>query len=347
VRGWPRRVKLLPLASARELGLGSAMPSAIRFTTTGDPSVLRFEPIELTVPGRGEARVRHEAIGVNYIDTYHRSGLYPVSLPSGLGLEGAGIVEEIGPSVDRLRPGDRVAYAGGAIGAYSEQRVIDADRLVRLPERISCDVAAAAMLKGMTVEYLIRRTYPVRPGQTVLWHAAAGGVGLIACQWLKSLGIRVIGTVGNTEKAAVARANGCAETILYRQEDIAKRVKELTDGRGVPVVFDSVGRDTFAPSLDCLEPRGMLVSFGNASGRPELLDLNALAARSLYVTRPALATYTARREELLESASALFAMLDSGAIKISISERFALKHAAEAHKRLEARQTTGSLLLIP
>lgn len=324
------------------------MPNAIRFAQTGDPSVLRLVNVDVPAPGPGEAVVRHEAIGVNFIDTYHRSGLYPVSLPSGLGLEGAGIVVAVGPNVETFKVGERVAYAGGALGAYSERRVIAADRLVHLPDSISFDVAAASMLKGMTVEYLIRRTYPVKSGQTVLWHAAAGGVGLIACQWLKSLGVRVIGTVGSPEKAALAKANGCAETILYREEGIVRRVKELTEGRGVPVVFDSVGKDTFMDSIDCLSPRGMMVTFGNASGKPELMDLNLLSAKgSLFVTRPALGTYTAKREDLLESASALFAVLKFGSVKVQISERLALKDAAEAHRKLEARETTGSLILKP
>lgn len=324
------------------------MPNAIRFAQTGDPSVLRFDAIDLPAPGPGEAVVQNEAIGVNFIDTYHRSGLYPVTLPSGLGLEGAGIVEEIGPGVVGCKVGERVAYCGGALGAYSERRIIAADRLVHLPDSIPFDMAAAAMLKGMTVEYLIRRTYPVKPGQTVLWHAAAGGVGLIACQWLKSLGVRVIGTVGSPEKATLARANGCAETILYREEDFVQRVRELTNGRGVPVVFDSVGRETFLGSLDCLAPRGMMVTFGNASGKPEPLDLNLLSLKgSLYVTRPSLAAYTQARQELLESAEALFAAIKHGSVKIQISERFALRDAAAAHRRLEARQTTGSLILKP
>lgn len=324
------------------------MSNSIRFTKTGDTSVLQIAHTELPPPGPGEVRVRHEAIGVNYIDTYHRSGLYPVELPSGLGVEGAGIVEALGSAVDALRVGERVSYAGGPLGAYSDQRIMPADRLVPIPDGISSDVAAAAMLKGMTVEYLIRRTYPVKSGQTVLWHAAAGGVGLIACQWLKSLGVRVIGTVGSPEKAAIAKAHGCTETILYREEDFVKRVKELTDGRGVPVVFDGVGKDTFNASLDCLEPRGMMVSFGNASGKPDLLDLNVLSAKgSLFVTRPTLFSYTARRADLLESATALFSMLRFGSVKTEISERFALKDAAEAHRRLESRKTTGSLLLKP
>jgi NADPH2:quinone reductase len=324
------------------------MSSAIRFAQTGDPSVLRFEEVAVPEPGPGEALIRHEAIGVNFIDVYHRSGLYPVSLPSGLGLEGAGVVEAVGPNVHHVKRGERVAYAGGAIGAYAERRVIAADRLVHVPDAISCDVAAAAMLKGLTVEYLIQRTYAVKPGQTVLWHAAAGGVGLIACQWLKSLGVRVIGTVGSREKAALAKANGCAETILYREENFVERVRELTGGEGVPVVYDSVGKDTFMGSLDCLSPRGMMVTYGNASGKPDPLDLTILSNKgSLYVTRPSIAAYTAKREELLASANALFSMMRHGTVKIAISERFPLKDAASAHRILESRQSTGSMLLMP
>jgi NADPH:quinone reductase len=324
------------------------MTHAIRFDKTGDPSVLRFDSVDVPAPGSGEAVVRNEAIGVNYIDTYHRSGLYPVALPSGLGLEAAGVVEAVGPNVDGIKVGERVAYAGGALGAYSERRVIAADRLIHLPDSVSFEVAAAAMLKGMTVEYLIRRTYPVKTGQTVLWHAAAGGVGLIACQWLKSLGVRVIGTCGTPEKAALAKANGCAETILYREENFVERVRELTNGKGVPVVFDSVGKDTFHGSLDCLSPRGMMVTFGNASGKPDVLDLNLLSVKgSLFITRPAFGTYTATREELLESATALFAVLKFGTVKINVTERFVLKDAANAHRKLEGRQTKGSLLLMP
>lgn len=324
------------------------MSKAIRFAVTGSPSVLKFESVDVPSPGPGEALVRHEAIGVNYIDTYHRSGLYPVSLPSGLGLEAAGVVEAVGPGVNEVKPGERVVYAGGAVGAYCERRVIAADRLVHLPEDVSFELGAASMLKGMTVEYLIRRTFPVKAGQTVLWHAAAGGVGLIACQWLKSLGVRVIGTVGSPEKAVLAKAHGCAETILYREENFVQRVRELTNGRGVPVVFDSVGKDTFMGSLDCLSPRGMMVTYGNASGKPEPLDLTVLSVKgSLFVTRPSFAAYTNAREELLESAKALFAVLTHGMVKIRVSERFALQDAAEAHRRLESRQTTGSLVLTP
>jgi NADPH:quinone reductase len=325
------------------------MTHAIRISRIGDPNVMCFEAVEVPSPGPLQAVVRHCAIGVNFIDIYHRSGLYPVpGLPSGLGVEAAGVVEAVGADVAELHPGDRVAYAGGPLGAYAERRVISVDRLVKLPDDIEDDVAAAAMLKGMTVEYLIRRTYPVSPGQTVLWHAAAGGVGLIACQWLSKFGVRVIGTVGSPAKADLARANGCAETILYRDEDFVARVRELTSGRGVPVVYDSVGKSTFLGSLDCLEPRGMLVEFGNASGKPEPFDVNLLSTKgSLYLTRPTLFSYTARRGELLASAEALFDVVRSGAVKVHVSERLPLEQAGVAQRRLEARETTGSIVLIP
>lgn len=323
--------------------------NAIRIASYGDPSVLRYESLPVTGPGPGEALVRHTAIGVNFIDTYHRSGLYPLpSLPSGIGVEAAGVVEAVGSGVVEVQRGDRVAYAGGAPGGYSERRCISEERLIQLPDDIDDETVAAALLKGMTVETLIRQTFPVKAGQTVLWHAAAGGVGLIACQWLRSLGIRVIGTVGSEAKAALARENGCSETILYRQEDFVQRVRELTAGSGVPVVFDAVGKATFLKSLDCLEPRGMLVEFGNASGKPDPFDVNLLSAKgSLYVTRPTLFTYTSKRTDLLGCASALFEVLRQGRVKISTSLRLPLSEAAEAHRRLEARETTGSIILVP
>jgi NADPH2:quinone reductase len=283
---------------------------------------------------------------VNFIDTYHRSGLYPVPLPSGLGSEAAGVVEQIGPGVTSVRVGERVAYAGaGAPAAYSEVRLIPADRLVPVPDDITDEVAAAALLKGMTVEFLIHRTFPVQAGQTVLFHAAAGGVGLIACQWLNTLGARVIGVVGSTAKVDVARRHGCQEVLVAGEGKLAERVRELTSGRGVPVVFDSVGKSTFKDSLDCLEPRGMLVSFGNASGKPEPLDIALLAQKgSLYVTRPTLFSYIATREALLASASLLFQAIRDG-LKIEICQRFPLAHAAEAHRALESRGTVGSTVL--
>lgn len=324
------------------------MPIAIRFHQTGGPEVLRVEESDPGAPGPGQARVRHTAIGVNYLDTYHRSGLYPLPLPSGLGSEAAGVVEAVGPGVELVAPGDRVAYAGGPPGSYAQVRLLAADRLVRLPAEVSDAVAAAAMLKGMTVQYLVTRTHAVKPGETVLLHAAAGGVGLIACQWLKALGATVLGTVGSDEKAALARAHGCDHAIVYTREDFPARVRELTAGRGVPVVYDPVGKTTFQGSLDCLAPRGLMVSFGNASGAVPPLDLLQLTARgSLFVTRPSLASYTGTRPELEATAADLFRMLISGKVKVSPSATFPLREAAHAHRELEGRRTTGSLLLQP
>src|SRR5690349_19923373 len=261
------------------------MPKAIRITETGGPEVMRWEDVAVGEPGEGQARIRHTAVGVNFIDTYHRSGLYPIPLPSGLGSEAAGVVEAVGPGVTVIRPGDRVAYAGGPPGSYAEARVMAADRLVPIPDGVTDPTAAAVMLKGMTAQYLIRRTYPVKAGETVLFHAAAGGVGLIACQWLKALGATVIGTVGSNEKAAIARAHGCDFVIVSTREDIPKRVREITGGAGVPVVYDSVGKDTFVASLDCLRPLGLMVSFGNASGKVAPLDIGILSQKgSLYLT---------------------------------------------------------------
>ncbi|MBN1611805.1 MAG: quinone oxidoreductase [Polyangiaceae bacterium] len=325
------------------------MVRAILVRQTGDPDVLRPEQLELAAPRAGEVRIRHQAIGLNYVDTYYRSGLYPLpELPSGLGMEGAGVVEEVGPGVAEVAVGDSVVYASAPLGAYAEARLMPAARVVKLPAGIKPDVAAAAMLKGLTVEYLVRKLYRVERGETVLWHAAAGGVGLIACQWLAHLGVRTIGTVGSEEKAALAREHGCSHTIVYTREDFAARVRELTDGRGVPVVFDSVGRTTLAGSLDCLAPRGLFVSFGNASGKPDPLDLGLLTAKgSLFVTRPTLAHYTATREELLSSAAALFDVIQCGAVRIAASQTWPLEAAAEAHRAMESRTTTGSCLLIP
>ena len=325
------------------------MTKAILIYAHGGTAQMKFEDILETPLGPGQARVRHQAIGVNFIDIYHRSGLYPLpAFPSGLGLEAAGVVEALGDGVTDLRVGDRVAYAGGAIGAYAEVRNIAADRLVKLPDSIPSDTAAAMMLKGMTVEMLIHRVYTVKPGQTVLWHAAAGGVGLIACQWLSQKGVRVIGTVGSDEKAALARANGCAETIVYTRENFVERVLELTQGHKVPVVYDSVGKSTFLGSLDCLQPRGMYIGFGNASGKPDPFDISQLAPKgSLYLTRPTLFTYTAAREDLLSSAANLFEVVSQGAVKIHISKRFSLADAPLAHGHLESRQSSGSLLLLP
>ncbi|HWQ38794.1 MAG TPA: quinone oxidoreductase [Burkholderiales bacterium] len=324
------------------------MTKAVRFHKTGGPEVLVYEDVAVGEPGAGEVRVRHTAIGLNFIDTYHRSGLYPLPLPSGLGLEAAGIVEAVGPGVAHVKAGDRVAYAGGAPGAYSEIRVMPADKLVRVPAGITDQQAAAMMLKGLTVWYLIHRTYRVEKGETVLWHAAAGGVGLIACQWLKALGVTVIGTVGSDEKAKIAKAHGCDHTIVYTRENFVERVKEITGGRKVPVVYDSVGKDTFMGSLDCLMPRGLLCVFGNGSGPVSAFDLNLLAAKgSLYVTRPTLMTYTARREDLEEGASRLFDVVKSGKVKIEINQTYKLADAAQAHRDLEGRKTTGSTVLLP
>jgi NADPH:quinone reductase len=324
------------------------MPKAIRIHQTGGPEVLVWEEVAVGEPGPGQARVRQHAAGLNFIDIYQRNGLYPVTLPSVLGLEGAGVVEAIGAGVSEVAPGDRVAYAGPPIGAYAEVRLMPADRLVRLPDAISFETAAAMMLKGMTAEYLIRRTFKVEPGMTVLFHAAAGGVGLIACQWLRALGATVIGTVGSDEKAARALAHGCAHAIIYTRENFVARVKELTSGRGVPVVSDSVGQDTYLGSLDCLAPRGIYVNFGNASGPIPAIEPLLLSQKgSLYLTRPSLNHYIAQRAELLASTRELFAVVVSGQVKISIGQRFPLAEAAAAHRALESRQTTGSTLLLP
>lgn len=324
------------------------MPKTIRVHETGGPEVLRLEDLPLGEPGPGQALVRQSVVGLNFIDTYHRSGLYPLpSLPHGIGQEAAGVVERVGPGVVEVRPGDRVAYAGGPPGAYAEARLYAADRLVVLPESIADDTAAAMMLKGMTVEYLIHRCRPVRAGETVLFHAAAGGVGLIACQWLAHLGVTVIGTVGSREKAELAKAHGCTHPIVYTEEDFVTRVRELTQGAGVPVVFDSVGRSTFKGSLDCLSPRGMLVGFGNASGKPEPFDMQLLSTKgSLYLTRPMLFSYTAKREDLVASADKLFDVVQRGIVKLEVRQRWALSQAVEAHQALEARATTGSSVLV-
>jgi len=324
------------------------MTKAIRIHRNGDTEVLQWEDVEVGDPAAGQVRVRQTAIGLNYIDIYHRTGLYPLPLPSGLGLEAAGVVEAVGEGVVHVKVGDRVAYAGGPPGAYSEARVMPAAPLVRLPDSIPDQLAAAALLQGMTAQYLIRRTYKVKAGDTVLWHAAAGGVGLIACQWLKSLGVTVIGTVGTEEKAALAMANGCAHTILYKQENVAQRVREITGGIGVPVVFDSVGKDTWESSLDSLQPLGTMVSFGNASGNVPPFSIGQLAAKgSLFVTRPILATYVGKREDLEATASDLFNVLASGIVKVEVRQTYRLENAAQAHADLEARLTIGSSVLIP
>jgi NADPH2:quinone reductase len=325
------------------------MTRAIRIHRTGGPEVLQLDNVDLGTPGPGQALVRHKAIGINFIDAYHRSGLYPLpSLPHGIGGEGAGVVEAVGSGVTLAKPGDRVAYAGVAPGSYAEARLVPAERLVPLPDGIDDRTAAAMMLKGMTVEYLVRRTFKVEPGMTVLFHAAAGGVGLIACQWLKHLGATVIGTVGSDAKAALARAHGCDHPIVYTRDNVVEKVRALTSGRGVPVVYDGVGRSTFEMSLDCLARRGMLVGFGNASGAAAPLDPLVLSLKgSLYLTRPTLKDYTVTREELLASAGALFDVVRKGAVKIEVRRTWPLAEAAAAHRALEARETTGSSVLLP
>jgi NADPH2:quinone reductase len=324
------------------------MPHAIRIHKTGGPEVLQWEEVAVGDPGPGEARVRHTAIGLNFIDTYQRSGLYKLALPSGLGGEGAGVVEAVGPGVADVKPGDRVAYCGGPPGAYSEVRVMPADRLVKLPEGVSERTAATLMLKGLTVQYLLRQTFPLKGGETILFHAAAGGVGSIACQWTRALGVTMIGTVGSDEKAAIAKANGCAHVIVYTRENFVERVKEITGGKGVPVVYDAVGKDTFPASLDCLSPRGMFVSFGNSSGPIAAFDILLLSQKgSLYVTRPTLVTYTATRAALLTMAAEMFELVKAGKIVSEARQTYPLKDAAQAHRALEARKTTGSTLLLP
>lgn len=321
---------------------------AIRFEKTGGPEVMHLEDITLSAPRPGEVRVHHTAVGVNFIDTYHRSGLYPVSLPSGLGLEAAGTVEALGDGVSNLNIGDRVAYCSGPIGAYAEANNVPADRVVKVPHGISDEVAAAALLKGLTAHYLLKRTYEVQAGQMVLVHSAAGGVGLIACQWAKQLGAAVIGTVGAEEKVALAQANGCTHVLNLKNDDWSKRVRELTGGDGVPVVYDSIGKDTFMGSLDCLAIRGMMVSFGNSSGAAPAFEPGLLSAKgSLYLTRPKLTDYTRTAKELQDGADDLFAVIGSGAVKITINQRFPLAQAREAHEALHSRATTGATILVP
>ena len=324
------------------------MTHAVRIHETGGPEVLRWEAIDVPDPGPGEALIRQTAAGLNFIDVYFRTGLYPApSFPATIGNEGAGVVEAVGEGVTEVAVGDRVAYCMN-LGSYTELRVIASHQLVRIPDGISDEQAAAVLLKGCTVQYLVRRTYAVQRGDTVLFHAAAGGCGLIACQWLKHLGATVIGTVGTREKAELARAHGCDHPIVYTEESFVDRVKELTGGQGVPVVYDSVGRDTFDDSLRCLRPRGLMVSFGNASGAVEPFRPGVLAAKgSLYLTRPTLATYTATRDELEATTSELFDVIGQGAVRIEVGQRYALRDAAQAHRDLEARRTTGSTVLLP
>lgn len=321
------------------------MTHAIRIHETGGPEVLKWEEVEVGDPGPGQVRLRQEAVGLNFIDIYHRKGIYPQTLPFTPGVEGAGVVEAVGPTVTSVKPGDRVAYAG-AIGSYAEQRLIAADRLVQLPDPISSEQAGAMMLQGLTAHMLIRQIHAVKPGETILIQAAAGGVGLIVCQWAKALDATVIGTVGSEEKAELARAHGCDHPILYKQVDFVAEVDRITGGKKLPVVYDGVGKDTFLKSLDCLAPRGMMVSFGGASGAPEPIAPGVLSQKgSLFLTRPTLFDYIADRSELEQSAQALFDVVASGKVKVEVKQRFALRDAADAHRALEGRRTTGSTVL--
>ena len=321
---------------------------AIKFHKTGGPEVMQYEDITLDAPGPGEVRLRHTAIGVNYLDTYYRSGAYPLPLPSGLGSEAAGVVEAVGEGVTTLKVGDRVAYRAGPIGSYSQARNMPANRLSKLPDTISDETAAAMMLKGMTVRYLLRETYKVKAGETILWHAVAGGVGLIAVQWAKHLGVRVIGTTSSPEKAALAKSMGCDEVINYTSENVAERVRELTDGKGVPVVYDGVGQATLNASLDSLSPFGLLVNFGSASGPVTGFDTGILAAKgSLYLTRPGLNTYVDSDEALQANVADLFDVVGSGAVRIEVNQTYPLADAVKAHQDLEGRKTTGSTILLP
>ncbi|MCH2202873.1 MAG: quinone oxidoreductase [Fuerstiella sp.] len=325
------------------------MSKAIRIHETGGPEVLRWEDVEVANPAAGEVRLRQTAVGLNFIDTYHRTGLYPVdSLPTAIGMEGAGVVEETGEDVRDLEVGDRVAYAGGPIGSYAEERIMPAARLVKLPNGVDDQQGAALMLKGLTTHYLIRRCYPVKSGDTILIHAAAGGVGLLLCQWAKHLGATVIGTVSTPEKAELAGSHGCDHPILYDEENFVDRVRELTNGEGVPVVYDSVGRDTFDSSLNCLRPLGLMVTFGQSSGSVPPLAVHELTSHgSLFLTRPTLATYTATRQQLTTNADELFSVVENGAVRIEINQTYALQEAAQAHRDLENRKTTGATVLLP
>ncbi len=323
------------------------MPYAIRIHEFGGADKLQWEEVNVGEPGPGQVRVRHTAVGLNYIDTYHRTGLYPNQLPLTLGSEGAGVVEAVGPKVKDLKVGDRVAYAG-AIGAYSEVALRPAEKLVKLPSGIDDKTAAAMMLKGMTAWYLCRRTYRVKSGDTIVVHAAAGGVGQILCQWAKKLGATVIGTVGSEEKAALAKKAGCKHVIVTSKEKISERVRAITKGKGVPVVYDGIGKDTFTESLDCLAPLGLMVSFGNASGAVAPVNIGVLAQKgSLFLTRPTLVNYTATREDLLMAARELFSVVKSGAVNIKVNQTYPLREAAQAHNDLESRKTTGSTVLVP
>ena len=323
------------------------MPKAVRFHKQGGPEVLQYEEVPVGDPGPGQARIRHTAIGVNFVDTYQRSGLYPQQLPMVAGNEAAGVVEAVGSGVNELKAGDRVAYTG-LPGSYCDVRVVPADRLVKLPQGITEEQAASMMLKGLTVHYLIHTTYPVKKGETVLWHAAAGGVGLIACQWLKSMGVTVIGTAGSDEKASLAKAHGAEHVINYSRENFVERVQSITGGKKVPAVYDAVGKTTWEGSLECLGPRGLMVSFGNASGPVAPVNLGILSAKgSLYVTRPTLGTHIATRADLVARSNDLFEVVKSGKVKIETTKRYKLADAQQAHRDLEARKTTGSIVLQP
>jgi NADPH2:quinone reductase len=323
------------------------MSHAIQVHKPGGPEAMLWEEVQVGDPGKGQVRLRQSAVGLNYIDVYFRTGMYPApSSPFTPGMEGVGVVEAVGAGVHNVSIGDRVAY-GKNLGGYAEVRLIDADFVIPLPDDISDETAAAMMLQGMTTEYLLERCFPVHKGQTILFHAAAGGVGLMVCQWARALGAHVIGTVGSPEKARLAQAHGCEHTILYRDEDFVAQVKELTGGKGVPVVYDGVGKDTFMKSLDCLQPRGMMVSFGNASGKVDPLEIGVLSAKgSLYVTRPTLMSYTATPEDFRTSANRVISMVQDGHLKIEVHQTFPLRDAAEAHRALEGRATTGSTVLI-
>jgi len=324
------------------------MIKAIRFEKTGGSDVLQYVDYDLPPPAKGQVQVRHSAIGVNFIDTYHRTGLYPLPLPSGLGSEAAGTVAVVGEGVTSFKVGDRVGYFGHAIGSYAEANNVPADKLVHLPAGISDEVAAAVLLKGMTAQYLLRRIHPVKAGETIVFHAAAGGVGQIGCQWAKYLGATVIGSTTSPDKVALARANGCAHVLNTHEAGWEKKVREITGGKGVPVVYDSIGKDTFLAGLDCLQPRGIMVTYGNASGPVDPFSPSILASKgSLFVTRPTLAHYTRTAQELQETADDLFAVISSGAVKIAINQRFALKDAAKAHDALTSKQTTGATILVP
>jgi NADPH2:quinone reductase len=323
------------------------MSKAVRYHKQGGPEVLQLDEISIGDPGPGQVRIRHTAIGVNFVDTYQRSGLYPMQLPGVAGNEGSGVVEAVGPGVKELKKGDRIAYTG-LPGSYCEERIVPADRMVKVPKGISDEQAASMMLKGMTVHYLIFTTYKVKKGDTVLWHAAAGGVGLIACQWLKKLGVTTIGTVGSDEKGELAKAHGCHHVINYSRENFLERVKEITKGKKLPVVYDAVGKTTWDGSLDCLQPRGLMVSFGNASGAVPPVNLGILSAKgSLYVTRPTLATHIATRADLVKRSKDLFEVVKSGKVKIETTARYKLADAQAAHRDLEGRKTTGSVVLVP